>query len=321
MINAAYYKAPDIYWYQGGTEPNTFENFAVLTPMVNDFLCIPQTIVEETARQMFGDTVQVVHEKPRYGYYQEYTMAYTPRHMGGWYPDIFLLDYTEQGDVVEATVAYGRLFGSAGNAMKTLADMEEEQSIRNREQRHRFTLQKTEDGYRITGYHMVDTQRDMISRAPSYYTYTAICGGLAFFDWDGVENLTPDQLFGWYVAGYGPGVNDTEVDATSVEQSFYAYTGYHLENPEILRQSQYYDSETQAYRVQGVEGVIGADDYNRQYWCDYGEVTYPDENTALVPVKIYGDESRSQLLADGVMKMKYQGDPSDPWIIDGFTSN
>ena len=76
---------------------------------------------------------------------------------------------------------------------------------------------------------MVDTQRDMISRAPSYYTYTAICGGLAFFDWDGVENLTPDQLFGWYVAGYSPGVNDTEVDATSVEQYFYAYTGYHLE--------------------------------------------------------------------------------------------
>ena len=150
---------------------------------------------------------------------------------------------------------------------------------------------------------------------------SAICGGLAFFDWDGVENLTPDQLFGWYVAGYSPGVNDTEVDATSVEQYFYAYTGYHLENPEILRQSQYYDSETQAYRVQGVEGVIGADDYNRQYWCDYGEVTYPDENTALVPVKIYEDESRSQLLADGVMKMKYQGDPSDPWIIDGFTSN
>lgn len=321
LINAAYYKAPYIYWYQDGTEPNTFENFAVLTPMVNDFQCIPQTIVEETARQMFGDTVQVVHEKPRYGYYQEYAMAYTSRHMGGWYPDIFLLDYTEQGDVVEATVAYGRLFGSAGDAMKTLTDMEEEQSIRNREQRHRFTLQKTEDGYRITGYHMVDTQRDMISRAPSYYTYTAICGGLAFFDWDGVENLTPDQLFGWYVAGYSPGVNDTEVDATSVEQYFYAYTGYHLENPEILRQSQYYDSETQAYRVQGVEGVIGADDYNRQYWCDYGEVTYPDENTALVPVKIYEDESRSQLLADGVMKMKYQGDPSDPWIIDGFTSN
>lgn len=50
-------------------------------------------------------------------------------------------------------------------------------------------------------------------------------------------------------------------------------------------------------------------------------MTYPDENTALVPVKIYEDESRSQLLADGVMKMKYQGDPSDPWIIDGFTSN
>ena len=136
-----------------------------------------------------------------------------------------------------------------------------------------------------------------------------------------IHPLFPDQLFGWYVAGYSPGVNDTEVDATSVEQYFYAYTGYHLENPEILRQSQYYDSETQAYRVQGVEGVIGADDYNRQYWCDYGEVTYPDENTALVPVKIYEDENRSQLLADGVMKMKYQGDPSDPWIIDGFTSN
>ena len=79
MINAAYYKAPDIYWYQDGTEPNTFENFAVLTPMVNDFQCIPQTIVEETARQMFGDTVQVVHEKPRYGYYQEYAMGlYAP---------------------------------------------------------------------------------------------------------------------------------------------------------------------------------------------------------------------------------------------------
>lgn len=321
LLNAAYVQAPYIFWYQNGTEPNTIADFEVLTPLVNDWQCIPHPILEQTARQMFGDAVRIVPEKPQYGYYSEYAMAYTPRHMGGWYPDIFLLDYTEQGDTVEATVAYGRLFGSANNAMKTLTDMDEESSIRNREQRHRFTLQKTADGYRITGYHAVDTQRDMVSRAPSYYTYTAICGGLTFFDWDGVQNLTPDQLYGWLIAGYGPGVNDTELPADTVERYYYAYTGYHLENPEILRQSQYYDAQSETYRVQGVEGVIGADDSNRQYWCDYAEVTYPDENSALVPVKVYADESRSQLLADGVIKMKYQENPSDPWRVDGFSSN
>ena len=57
----------------------------------------------------------------------------------------------------------------------------------NREQRHRFTLQKTADGYRITGYHAVDTQRDMVSRAPSYYTYTAILRWAYLFDWDGYK--------------------------------------------------------------------------------------------------------------------------------------
>lgn len=118
-----------------------------------------------------------------------------------------------------------------------------------------------------------------------------------------------------------PRVNDTELPADTVERYYYAYTGYHLENPEILRQSQYYDAQSETYRVQGVEGVIGADDSNRQYWCDYAEVTYPDENTALVPVKVYADESRSQLLADGVIKMKYQENPSDPWRVDGFSSN
>lgn len=321
LLNAAYNQAPYIYWYQDTTEPNTIADFAVLTPMVHDFQCIPQRIVDETARRMFGDTVQIVPQNPRYGYYREYAMAYTPYHMGGWYPDIFLLDCTEQGDTVEAFVAYGRLFGSAGNGMKTLTDMDEEQSIRNREQRHRFTLQKTADGYRITGYHAVDTQRDMVSRAPSYYAYTAICGGLAFFDWDGAQNLTPDQLYRWFVAGYSPGVNDEQVSANVAERYFYAYTGYHPQNPEILRQSQYYDEEAQAYRVQDVEGVIGALDYSRQYWCVYDQVSYQDEDTALVPVKVYADQERSRLLADGVMKMKYQEDPSAPWIADGFTSN
>ena len=49
-----------------------------------------------------------------------------------------------------------------------------------------------------------------------------------------VQNLTPDQLYGWLIAGYGPGVNDTELPADTVERYYYAYTGYHLENPEIL---------------------------------------------------------------------------------------
>ena len=31
--------------------------------------------------------------------------------------------------------------------------------------------------------------------------------------------------------------------------------------------------------------------------------------------------SISQLLADGVIKMKYQENPSDPWGVDGFSSN
>lgn len=321
LLNAAYFQSPYVFWYEDGTEPNSRMDFSILTPLVNDFQCIPQQILEQTARQMFGDTVQITHEKPTYGYYQEYAMAYTPRHMGGWYPDIFLLDYTEQGDTVEATVAYGRLYGSAGNAMKTLTDMEEEQSIRTREQRHRFTLEKTEDGYRITGYHLVDTIRDMVSRAPGYYAYTAICGGLAFFDWDGVQSLTPDQLYGWMIAGYSPGLNDTTLPADTVENYFYAYTGYHLEDPAILRQSQYYDAQAGNYRIQEIEGVIGEQDFQRKYWCDYGDVTYQDENTALVPVQVYADEQRTQLLADGVMKMKYQEDPIDPWIADGFTSN
>ena len=50
-------------------------------------------------------------------------------------------------------------------------------------------------------------------------------------------------------------------------------------------------------------------------------MTYPDENTALAPVKVYGDEAHSRLLADGVIKLKYQEDPSYPWVVDGFTSN
>ena len=70
-----------------------------------------------------------------------------------------------------------------------------------------------------------------------------------------------------------------------------------------------------------MEGVIGAQDYSRQYWCVYDQVSYQDEDTALVPVKVYADQERSRLLADGVMKMKYQEDPSAPWIADGFTSN
>ena len=74
----------------------------------------------------------------------------------------------------------------------------------------------------------VDTQRDMVSRAPSYYTYTAICGGLAFFDWAGVQNLTPDQLYGWLIAGYGPGVNDTELPADTVERYYYALVLIHI---------------------------------------------------------------------------------------------
>ena len=102
LLNAAYFQAPYIFWYQNGTEPNTIADFAVLTPLVNDWQCIPHPILEQTARQMFGDAVRIVPEKPQYGYYSEYAMAYTPRHMGGWYPDIFLLDYTEQGDTVEA---------------------------------------------------------------------------------------------------------------------------------------------------------------------------------------------------------------------------
>ena len=144
---------------------------------------------------------------------------------------------------------------------------------------------------------------------------------MAFFDWDGAQNLTPDQLYRWFVAGYSPGVNDEQVSANVAERYFYAYTGYHPQNPEILRQSQYYDEEAQAYRVQDVEGVIGAQDYSRQYWCVYDQVSYQDEDTALVPVKVYADQERSRLLADGVMKMKYQEDPSAPWIADGFTSN
>ncbi|MDD3192785.1 MAG: M56 family metallopeptidase [Oscillospiraceae bacterium] len=320
LLNAAYNQAPNIFWYQNGTEPNTFGNFAVLTALVDDHQCIPQQILEETARQLFGDEVQITPESPRYGYYREYAMAYTPYHMGGWYPDIFLLDYTEQGNTVEATVAYGELYGSTNNAMNTLTDMEEEQSIRGREQRHRFTLQRTADGYRITGYHAVDTVRDMIARSPDYYAYTAICGGLAFFDWDGAQNLTPDQLYRWLIAGYSPGVNDTELSTQTVEQYFYAYTGYHPQDPSILRQSQYYDEQAGVYRTQ-VDGVIGRWDSSRQYWCDYGTVTYSDEDTALAPVRVYADEGRTQLLADGVIKMKYQEDPTAPWVADGFSSN
>ena len=77
LLNAAYFQAPYIFWYQNGTEPNTIADFAVLTPLVNDWQCIPHPILEQTARQMFGDAVRIVPEKPQYGYYSEYAMAYT----------------------------------------------------------------------------------------------------------------------------------------------------------------------------------------------------------------------------------------------------
>ncbi len=322
LVNAAYSRSPRISWYQDDVNPNSDEKFSVLTSYVNDYECVPQKIVEETARQLFGDDVQISHQKPIGGYYHEYAMAYTPYHMGGWAPDIFLLDYTEQGDTVEATVAYSRIYGSAKDPMKTLTDMDEETSIRNREQRHRFTLQKTEDGYRITGYHVVDSWRDMAARVPDYYAYPAICGGLAFFDWDGADNLTPDQLYQWFLAGFSPGLNDGQFPVSTVEPYFYAYSGgYQPEDPTILRQSQYYDEELEAYRAAKIDGVIGIYDSDRRYYCEYGQVTYPDENTALAPVKVYGDEAHSRLLADGVIKLKYQEDPSYPWVVDGFTSN
>lgn len=322
LVNAAYSQSPRISWYQDDVNPNSDAKFSVLTSYVNDYECVPQKIVEETARQMFGDQVQLNHQQPFAGYYHEYAMAYSPYHMGGWFPDIFLLDYTEQGDTVEATVAYGRIYGSANDPMKTLADLDEETSIRNREQRHRFTLQRDGDSYRITGYHVVDSWRDMVTRVPDYYAYPAVCGGLAFFDWDGAENLTPDQLYQWFLAGFSPGLNDGYFPTSTVEPYFYAYSGgYQPEDPTVLRQSQYYDAELEAYRSAQIEGVIGIYDSNRRYYCDYGQVTYEDENTALAPVKIYGDADHSQLLADGVIKFKYQEDPSYPWVVDGFTSN
>ncbi len=322
LLNAAYAQAPNISWYQDDVNPNSDEKFSVLTSYVNDYECVPQKIVEETARQMFGDEVQIQHGKPQYGYYHEYAMAYTPYHMGGWYPDIFLLDYTEQGDQVEATVAYSRIYGSALDPMKSLTDMDEETSVRNREQRHRFTLQKIGDGYRITGYHVVDSWRDMITRVPEYYAYTAICAGLTFFDWDGAESLTPDQLYQWFLAGFSPGLNDANFPTATVEPYFYVYSGgYQPEDPTILRQSRYYDQELEAYRWEPIDGVIGVYDSDRKYWCEYGEITYQDQNTARIPVKVYADEAHSQLLSDGVLKMRYQEDPSHPWFADGFTSN
>lgn len=322
LVNAAYSQSPRISWYQDDVNPNSDQKFSVLTSYVNDYECVPQKIVEETARQLFGDGVQISHQKPIAGYYHEYAMAYTPYHMGGWAPDIFLLDYTEQGGTVEATVAYGRIYGSANDPMKTLTDMDEETSIRNREQRHRFTLQKDGDRYRITGYHLVDSWRDMASRAPDYYAYPAICGGLAFFDWDGADNLTPDQLYQWFLAGFSPGLNDGQFPASTVEPYFYAYSGgYQPKDPTVLRQSQYYDKEQEVYRAAKIDGVIGVYDSDRRYYCEYGQVTYPDDDTALAPVKVYADEAHSQLLADGVIKLKYQEDPSYPWVADGFTSN
>lgn len=54
LLNAAYFQAPYIFWYQNGTEPNTIADFEVLTPLVNDWQCIPHPILEQTARQMFG---------------------------------------------------------------------------------------------------------------------------------------------------------------------------------------------------------------------------------------------------------------------------
>lgn len=70
-----------------------------------------------------------------------------------------------------------------------------------------------------------------------------------------------------------------------------------------------------------IDGVIGVYDSDRKYWCEYGEITYQDQNTARIPVKVYADEAHSQLLSDGVLKMRYQEDPSHPWFADGFTSN
>ena len=38
LLNAAYFQAPYIFWYQNGTEPNTIADFEVLTPLVNPIL-------------------------------------------------------------------------------------------------------------------------------------------------------------------------------------------------------------------------------------------------------------------------------------------
>lgn len=318
LLNAAYMNSPNIYWYQNGTEANTYSNFAALSPYVDDAECKPQILLEQVAKQLFGESVSITHQKPRFGYYWEYAKAYTPYHMGGWYPELYLLEYTQSGDKVEAVVAYGNLSGG-GFATNEIKELGEETFIRTREQRHRYTLQKTADGsYRLTGYAPVDTQKDLIARAPEYYVSQPVNSGLTLFAWDGVENLTPDQLYEIYASGYAPGVNDTELEGAIVEKYYSTYAGISLKDPTILRQSQYYDKDTKMYRAH-VDGV--KDRWSTAYWYTFGEVTYPDENTALVPLKVYSDKGRTKLVSDGTITMTYQADGmhQSQWAATGYT--
>lgn len=325
---AALLNTPITDWSGNDTE---YKNLlSPLTPIVDDNTGWMREHVEQTAKKLFGEDVPLVHGAQGIGpwKYWEYAGIYTPPHMGGGYPDLVLLDTNTQENMVEATVVFTWNGSVIGPARGRLEEEEDWASfVRNREQRHLFTMEKTPEGLQLRGHKLLDDEAAMVKRNPEAAAGGMLYAGLTQFDWNGPETLSPDNLVRYYLslpfAQYSYSEKkELVIPARPLEETVSSL----LETETgILRSSGFYQPDKTAEGTLEKGAYVipsGAwrDPEGKTLWYTFGEVTGQGDILDL-PVTVYTDKAKQTLLSDGVLKVRVRKkDNLYPVICEGYQS-
>ena len=156
ILMASILNSPAVYGQGEDTEnAPVYPELLPVMEIAMDYECFLQEHVEATARRIFGDDVPFAHTGRGISpwKYHEYAGVYTPPHMGWGAEKSYLLEYSQDGDIITATVAYSSQFTGLGEPDPEAAAMTEEEWVTTREPRCQFTLRRRPDGRLIlTGY-------------------------------------------------------------------------------------------------------------------------------------------------------------------------